>query len=594
MSSVSAKGEETQTRHKSYTYSPNTCIGPLKRFLDESDYDRKQFQVDCFNWCFDMEENRKKIGPGADNFTEEEKYVENRTGGIIALEMGLGKTIIALALMACNAKKNTLIVVPKSLLSQWDKILKNSKVFENQHYVFHSSYNNVKKMRTENVLSYSIVLTTYSYIGSSLKPNKKRSILHDILWDRIICDEAHNACHSNTNAYRGLHMLRSDILWLVTGTPLQNKLKELFNLVDMIKPSGNMYERIYYRTKKSVGIEMPQLNEHNIVINWDNNEEKAFAQHIHSFIDYCNNKLNHIARQEMNNDGIIADIKALRMKYFTIARQVCIYPKNLTERMNAFGKAYQEFVIDESEEAMKMYGVLELENIVNYESKINEIFKTIKSRIHNGCGKIVMCHFHAEIDVLYELLSALGVTVVKFDGRSSKIERERAMTVPYDILLGQIKMCREGLNLQENYSEVYFTSPHFNPAVERQAIARCWRIGQKKEVNVFRFIITNAGNCIETDNDTIETSNPISTSTSTTSTTSTSLLDDNKTIEKPKPEYTMDTYCEYIQIKKKELLESIEEKILPLYKKEYIENPKIVIGSRIKIKIKACPPSQKI
>ena len=86
MSSVSAKGEETQTRHKSYTYSPKSCIGPLNRFLVESDYDRKQFQVDCFNWCFDMEENRKKIGSEADNFTEEEKYTENRTGVSLLLK----------------------------------------------------------------------------------------------------------------------------------------------------------------------------------------------------------------------------------------------------------------------------------------------------------------------------------------------------------------------------------------------------------------------------------------------------------------------------------------------------------------------------
>jgi ABC-type Zn2+ transport system substrate-binding protein/surface adhesin len=49
-------------------------------------------------------------------------------------------------------------------------------------------------------------------------------------------------------------------------------------------------------------------------------------------------------------------------------------------------------------------------------------------------------------------------------------------------------MCREGLNLQDNYSEAYLPSPHFNPATEQQAIARCWRIGQKKEVNVFRYI----------------------------------------------------------------------------------------------------------
>ena len=47
------------------------------------------------------------------------------------------------------------------------------------------------------------------------------------------------------------------------------------------------------------------------------------------------------------------------------------------------------------------------------------------------------------------------------------------------------------MNLQENYSEIYFISPHWNPAVEEQAIARCHRIGQKKEVFVYRFEMGN-------------------------------------------------------------------------------------------------------
>jgi SNF2 family DNA or RNA helicase len=54
-------------------------------------------------------------------------------------------------------------------------------------------------------------------------------------------------------------------------------------------------------------------------------------------------------------------------------------------------------------------------------------------------------------------------------------------------LILQIQTGCEGLNLQENYSEIYFVSPHWNPAVEDQAIARCHRIGQKNIVSVFKF-----------------------------------------------------------------------------------------------------------
>ena len=57
-----------------------------------------------------------------------------------------------------------------------------------------------------------------------------------------------------------------------------------------------------------------------------------------------------------------------------------------------------------------------------------------------------------------------------------------------DVLVLQIQTACEGLNLQD-FNEVYFTSPHWNPAVEDQAVARCHRQGQTKKVEVFRFIM---------------------------------------------------------------------------------------------------------
>jgi len=59
------------------------------------------------------------------------------------------------------------------------------------------------------------------------------------------------------------------------------------------------------------------------------------------------------------------------------------------------------------------------------------------------------------------------------------------------VLILQIQTGCEGLNLQENYSEIYFVSPHWNPAIEDQAIARCHRIGQKKKVSIQRFEMSN-------------------------------------------------------------------------------------------------------
>jgi SNF2 family DNA or RNA helicase len=76
------------------------------------------------------------------------------------------------------------------------------------------------------------------------------------------------------------------------------------------------------------------------------------------------------------------------------------------------------------------------------------------------------------------------------DGRTSESER-RVILAPdagVDVLILQIQTCCEGLNLQQ-FSEVYFVSPDWNPAIEDQAIARCHRFGQTEPVSVFRFVM---------------------------------------------------------------------------------------------------------
>jgi hypothetical protein len=76
------------------------------------------------------------------------------------------------------------------------------------------------------------------------------------------------------------------------------------------------------------------------------------------------------------------------------------------------------------------------------------------------------------------------------DGTVGQRERARIFAAAPTVLILQIRTCSEGLNLQ-SYSDVYFVSPHWNPCVEDQAIARCYRMGQTKGVRVFRFYMSD-------------------------------------------------------------------------------------------------------
>ena len=128
----------------------------------------------------------------------------------------------------------------------------------------------------------------------------------------------------------------------------------------------------------------------------------------------------------------------------------------------------------------------------DHSSKLDSVVQSILERKGNGCGKIIFCQFKEEIDTIAAKLRAGGMdSVVTFDGRTSATKRFTILREKNEALILQIQTGCEGLNLQENYSEIYFVSPHWNPAVEDQAVARCHRIGQLKPVMVQKFEMCN-------------------------------------------------------------------------------------------------------
>ena len=121
-------------------------------------------------------------------------------------------------------------------------------------------------------------------------------------------------------------------------------------------------------------------------------------------------------------------------------------------------------------------------------SKIDGVMQILINRKDNQRSKLVFCHFRGEIDMICQRCKDAGMEVANFDGRTPKDERERLLQSSCDVLVLQIQTGCEGLNLQQ-FKEVYFVSPSWNPAVEDQAVARSHRIGQTEPVDVFRFVM---------------------------------------------------------------------------------------------------------
>jgi SNF2 family DNA or RNA helicase len=158
------------------------------------------------------------------------------------------------------------------------------------------------------------------------------------------------------------------------------------------------------------------------------------------------------------------------------AKQSCVMPKLMEQSLRKLVKAGVISDYNYFKEALK------------YSSKIDYVIQTILSRKENEKGKIIFCHYRDEIDEIARRLADGGMTnIATMDGRVSNSKRNEIVNGKNNALILQIQTGCEGLNLQENYSEIYFVSPHWNPAVEDQAIARCHRIGQKNIVSVFKF-----------------------------------------------------------------------------------------------------------
>jgi non-specific serine/threonine protein kinase len=393
--------------------------------------------------------------------------------------MGLGKTIMVIGLMISNFKPKTLIVLPPVLIDQW--FIQILKTTGHKALIYYGE--NKKKITIEQLNSACIVLTSYGGVTVT-KPqikNNKLTLLHEVKWSRIVFDEAHHLRNKKTIVYASAKLLKSEIRWLVSGTPIQNKKADFYNLCSMIKMPASFYSDpenlatisrnyILKRTKKQVGIELHDINSINNSVNWQNRKEMELSEEIHSALSFSRVKSKRI-------DG---DSASAILMLMLRAKQSCVMPKLMASSLRSLVK---EGVISD-------YNYFK--EALNYSSKIDFVIQTILDRKDNEKGKLIFCHYRDEIDEIAKRLADGGMTnIATFDGRVSNNKRNEIVNEKNNALILQIQTGCEGLNLQENYSEIYFVSPHWNPAVEDQAIARCHRIGQKNIVSVFKFQMSN-------------------------------------------------------------------------------------------------------
>ncbi|CCG83688.1 protein of unknown function [Taphrina deformans PYCC 5710] len=182
-------------------------------------------------------------------------------GGILADEMGMGKTIQTVSMLVSDTSRDklggeagTLIVAPTVALMQWKSEI---SLYTNNALTILIYHGANRETSIKKLKEYDIVLTTYNLLESVWRKQqsgfrrkdgvvKEKSILHSIKFHRIVLDEAHNIKDRSCGTARAVFNLQTDLRWCLSGTPLQNRVGELFSLLRFLQADPFSY---YYCKK---------------------------------------------------------------------------------------------------------------------------------------------------------------------------------------------------------------------------------------------------------------------------------------------------------------------------------------------------------
>ena len=197
----------------------------FKKYLDRTRMEHKQYQYDGVRWCLNNE-------------TRDDPPCGVR-GGFVADEMGLGKTIMMIGTMLCNFVPKTLVVVPPVLIDQW--FVQIYRTTGHKALIYHGEEK--KNTTLEDLQEAKIVICTYSGVTLTRQQIAAKLLtdLHKIAWTRIVFDEAHHLRNAGTTRYFGVRILQANIRWLVTGTPIQNRKKDFYNLCNILRLPASFY-----------------------------------------------------------------------------------------------------------------------------------------------------------------------------------------------------------------------------------------------------------------------------------------------------------------------------------------------------------------
>ena len=396
-------------------------------------------------------------------------------GCCMADDMGLGKTIQVISLILKlkeeeKLKKPVLVVCPTTLMGNW---MKELQLFAPDLKA--TTYHGLDRQLNTNV---DIILTTYAIMRIDIEELKKQQ------WGMIIVDEAQNIKNPDTAQTLAVKILKSDIKIAMTGTPVENRLTELWSIFDFINAGylGSLKE-----FQKSYAIPIERFKE--------TSRATKLKMSVSPFV----------LRRLKTDKHVISDLpeKMVLNDYCYLSKnQAVLYEKTLNEMMekiSGFTGINRRGNIFKLITALKQicnhpYQFLKSGDM-NKESsgKMEQCIQLVQSIIDNDEKTLIFTQYKEMGDILTHVIEEeCNTTPLFFHGSLNVNQREEMINkfqtdTDTKVMILSLKAGGTGLNLTSATNVIHYDL-WWNPAVEDQATDRTYRIGQDKNVMVHRLI----------------------------------------------------------------------------------------------------------